>query len=207
MSTPPLKPIGGEPFGERVWERAYRVPGQDCGTEEEYLGLDTNHLVEYADGRIEILPMPTLDHQLIMLFLRDALVAYLAGAGRRGTVIVAPYKVRLGPGRFREPDVVLVLAEHAAGMGQQFTTVADLVIEIVSESNPEHDWETKRLEYAQAGIPEYWIVDPQRGRIAVLTLAGTGYVEHGTFVPGQTASSVLLPGFTVEVAAALHPKP
>ena len=51
---------------------------------------------------------------------------------------------------------------------------ADLAIEVVSEGAEarERDLETKRAEYARAGISEYWIVDPQESRITVLTLDG-----------------------------------
>jgi Uma2 family endonuclease len=57
----------------------------------------------------------------------------------------------------------------------------------------------KRYDYAQAGIPEYWIVDPREGVITVLRLEGDEYAEHGRFGAGQVASSHLLPGFVVAV--------
>ena len=56
-------------------------------------------------------------------------------------------------------------------------------------------------EYAEAGIAEYWIVDPQSPSITVLTLDNAHYVEHGVFGLGQSASSVLLAGFTADVSA------
>src|SRR5437773_2718941 len=76
---------------------------------------------------------------------------------------------------------------------------ADLVMEVVSEGseNRKRDLETKRLEFAAAGIAEYWIVDPQEQRITVLVLDGSIYRVHGEFAPGTQASSVLLPGFSV----------
>jgi Uma2 family endonuclease len=61
---------------------------------------------------------------------------------------------------------------------------------------------TKRQEYAKAGIPEYWIVDPSLETITVLTLNGNRYDEHGLFGRGAVASSVLLPGFGADVAEA-----
>jgi len=57
----------------------------------------------------------------------------------------------------------------------------------------------KRAEYAQAGVPEYWIVDTTIDTIFVLRLAGAEYVEHGFFRRGETATSALLPDFTVAV--------
>ena len=58
-------------------------------------------------------------------------------------------------------------------MGEQFSLGADLVIEVVSDQGRPRDLEIKRQEYAQAGIPEYWIVDPQLEQITVLALEGS----------------------------------
>jgi Uma2 family endonuclease len=75
-------------------------------------------------------------------------------------------------------------------------------MEIVSSRPQDRDRDLveKRTEYAAAGIPEYWIIDPERQTITVLTLDGSEYRTHGEFKPGDAATSVLLPGFTVEVA-------
>jgi Uma2 family endonuclease len=77
------------------------------------------------------------------------------------------------------------------------------VIEVVSPSNPELDWVTKRREYAERGIAEYWIVDPQDETLTVLTLRGTAYAEHGIFRTGTLATSPLLPGLHLDVQAVL----
>ena len=58
----------------------------------------------------------------------------------------------------------------------------------------------KREDYASAGIAEYWIVDPQERKITVLTLTDTEYREHGVFIEGDDASSVLLAGFACRVS-------
>ncbi|HHH42319.1 MAG TPA: Uma2 family endonuclease [Chloroflexi bacterium] len=99
----------------------------------------------------------------------------------------------------REPDIAVMLAEHAHRRHEQYWEVPDLVVEVVSPENRRHDLETKRREYAQAGIPEYWIVDPQEEQITVLTLEGERYTVHGTFGRGTVARSALLSGFEVAV--------
>jgi Uma2 family endonuclease len=73
------------------------------------------------------------------------------------------------------------------------------VLEIVSPDNPERDTVEKRADYAEAGIPEYWIVNPLDETITVLRLAGEQYSEHGVFRRGETATSTLLAGFAVAV--------
>jgi Uma2 family endonuclease len=98
-----------------------------------------------------------------------------------------------------------LFSENAAKRSNQCWNGADLVMEVVSEDDPERDWVTKREEYAQAGIREYWIVDPMQRVIQVLKLHGNAYIVHGEFQRGQRARSNLLPGFEVSVDAALSP--
>jgi Uma2 family endonuclease len=69
------------------------------------------------------------------------------------------------------------------------TTPRDLVVEVVSPDDPGRDFVPKRGDYAEAGIPEYWIVEPGTETITVLTLAGGAYVEHGVFDRKAHASS------------------
>jgi Uma2 family endonuclease len=114
--------------------------------------------------------------------------------------VFAPLKLKLRDGKFREPDVLFMFAENRHRLGEQFWTFADLVMEVVSPDDPERDYVKKRFDYAEAGIPEYWIVDPARETVTVLTLRGAAYEVHGEFGPGTTATSVLLPGFEVHVA-------
>lgn len=188
--------------GEPVWDIAWLFPNQGCWSVEEYLDLDTNHLVEFSHGYVEVLPMPTQSHQLIVAFLYNALLTF-ARARNLGRVLFAPLRVRLWEGKFQEPDVVFMLAEHADRCSDEYWEGADLVMEVVSEDGRYRDTVTKRREYARAGIPEYWIVDPQEERITVLTLAGDSYTVHGEFKRGTEATSVLLEGFAVSVDEAL----
>jgi Uma2 family endonuclease len=58
----------------------------------------------------------------------------------------------------------------------------------------------KRVDYAEACIPEYWIVNPIDETITVLTLGGDAYTEHGVFRRVEQANSVLLSGFVLRVA-------
>ncbi len=182
------------------------IGNQGFVTESDYLAFDGNRLIEYADGWIEVLPMPTTSHQVILRYLMDVLKIHLT-SGRLGVVLFAGIRVRLRTGKFREPDVVVMLSENAHRIGEDYWDGADLVVEVVSPGNRRHDLDTKRREYAEAGINEYWLVDPQEREVLVLTLRDGAYHEHGRFRPGDAATSVLLPGFQVDVAAALSARP
>ena len=195
ISQDPWTPLSGP--GEPTWEVARFYPLQGEWTEADYLALPTNQLVELSDGRLEFLPMPKHFHQMIVAFLYGTLKAFVDGHAP-GVVLFAPLPVHLWKGKYREPDLLYMRAENKSRIGDYWEG-ADLVMEVPSASNPEHDRDTKRHEYAQAKIPEYWIVDVFARRIVVLTLDGEAYRLHGEFGPGSQATSVLLPGFAVAV--------
>jgi len=194
------RPANGTPLTGPVWDIATLFPDQGQWSEEEYLGLETNRLIEFSDGHLEILPMPTQTHQTIVFLLSRLLYAFTA-AKAIGYVLPAALRVRLWEGKYREPDVVFMLSEHAPRRHESYWEDADLVMEVVSNSPEDRRWDlvTKRREYAQAGIPEYWIVDPQNQTIAVLWLDGKEYVERGLYGPGEMARSMLLPEFAVAI--------
>jgi Uma2 family endonuclease len=198
MKTPLQNPAPS--LTEPAWEVAYLFPSQGSWSEEEYLALKGNRLVEFSHGFIEVLPMPTTAHQLIVGFLYRVIQDFVAARGL-GTLVFAPLRVRLWPGKFREPDLAFLFSQHRDRMGNEFWEGADLVMEVVSDDDRRRDLETKRREYAQARIPEYWIVDPQDRRISVLKLSGDRYAEHGVFGTGSRAGSLLLAGLEVEVAS------
>jgi Uma2 family endonuclease len=175
------------------------LPAQGQWSAEAYLWL-TDHstrLIEFTDGYIEVLPMPTDAHQSIVLFLYELLVAFLRP--RRGKVLVAPLRLRIHDNKYREPDLLLLRSAQDPRRQNRFWLGADLVIEVVSPDKPERDLIEKRRDYAEAHIPEYWIVNPQSETITVLRLQENAYVEHGVLGRGASASSVLLEGFGVEI--------
>jgi Uma2 family endonuclease len=148
-----------------------------------------------------VLPAATDDHQVRLAYLYEHLLAYIRP--RSGKVLVAPLRLRIRPGKHREPDILLVRDAHDPRRQNRYWLGADLVVEIVSPDNPERDTRDKPIDYAEAGIPEYWIVDPEAATITVLTLAGDTYAEHGRFGRGTTATSALLAGFAVDVDTVL----
>lgn len=187
--------------GEPIWELARLFPNQGRWTVEDYLDLDIGRTVEYSDGFIEVLPMPTFGHQRVVKFLFLLFASYIQASGVGGEVLFAPLPVKLGRRQYREPDILYLSAERLQQSTGDYPVGGDLVIEVVSgsHSDRERDWVEKRYDYAQAGIPEYWIVDPDEKVIIVLRLEGDEYAEHGRFGTSETATSHLLPGFSVPV--------
>jgi Uma2 family endonuclease len=178
-----------------------QYPRQGEWSEEEYLRLTdySNRLIEFTDGYVEVLPMPTDHHQSILLFLYEYFIAFLRPLG--GKVLVAPLRVRIRTRKFREPDLVLLRDAKDPRRQNRYWQGADLALEVVSDDKPARDLVEKRGDYAEAGIPEYWIVNPETETITVLRLEGDAYAEHGVFGRGAQATSALLPDFGVGVDA------
>jgi Uma2 family endonuclease len=203
MSLTTLKPGRRVRHADPTWEIAYLFPNQGTWSEDEYLALPGNRLMELSNGYLEVLPIPITSHQVLVAYLYGVLSTHVSQC-YLGKVLLAPLRVRLWPGKFREPDLVFMLKKHFRRMGEEFWDRADLVMEVVS-GDPEdrhRDLVTKRREYARARIPEYWIVDPQKETITVLRLSARRYIVHGLFKKGSQAGSHLLPGFHVDVTAA-----
>ena len=118
-----------------------------------------------------------------------------------GEVLFAPMPVRLWPGKFREPDVIFYLAEHADRVGERYGEVPDLVIEVLSPTTLQLDRETKFAEYAEAGIREYWLVAPDERIVEVFVLSDGRYTLQRRFRSGQKVRSALLPDLEIAVDA------
>ena len=172
---------------------------QGCWRDDDYLWLTDRcrRLVEFTDGYLEMLPMPTRGHQRILAFLYSAFQAFLNTAG--GEVLFAPLRLRIRAGKYREPDLLAMRDARDARSCERFWTGADVVAEVVSADNPQRDFVDKRRDYAEAGIPEYWIVDPRTETITVLELVQGEYVERGVHRRGESATSLAIPGLGVDV--------
>lgn len=125
------------------------LPDPGAWSEEDYLWLTdhTSRLVEFTDGFVEPLPMPTDRHQSILEFLFLLFHDWLSARG--GKVHVAPLRLRLRPGKFRESDLLLLLDAKDPRRQDRFWTGADLVLEVVSKDRPERDLVQKHHESGQ----------------------------------------------------------
>ena len=183
-----------------VWRIATLFRYQGAWSEQEYLALDTNRRVEFDNGFVEVHDAPTDQHQAIISYFISILRALAKQIG--GVERPAGLRLRLWDQKYREPDIVFLRDRNSSLRHENYWDGADLAIEIVSASleDRERDLLTKRIEYAQAGIQEYWIVDPEQETVTVLNLAGDVYTESGVFVRGEVVTSPQLPELALPVA-------
>ena len=186
-----------------TWEVAQLWPRRRQWTETDYFILpDTNQMVELSEGELIVPPHPTETHQRIVMNLAFALRAFVR-EHNVGTVRFAPLPVRLWPGKIREPDILFVAREHADRIGEQFYGPPDLVAEVTSPTTRRTDRREKYVEYAQADVREYWIVDPDTRTVEVFVLCEGAYELLGKWSPGQMARSKILPEFEIAVETIL----
>jgi Uma2 family endonuclease len=214
MSTLPADPAEAIrrlklPMGFRpTWSIVGLFPSQGDWTEDDYLSLaerlEAGRLLELVDGQIEVLPVPTEEHQLIDGFPYEKLNAVVR-AGGLGIVLFAGLRVRLKPQHFRLPDLVFMSARNRAKRSNRFWQGADLAMEIVSEDDPDRDYVEKRAAYAAGGIKEYWTVDPRDRSVTLLVLKGRKYQQVARFADGDQVASVVLPDFSLAVSAIFDP--
>jgi len=167
-------------------------------SEEEYLAWHTNKLIEFVDGMLEELPMPSDLHQWIIGFLYRALWDNVSRS-KLGKVRFAALRMKIRRAKYREPDLLFLRRENFARGGNEFWEFADFVVEVVSPHDPKRDYVTKRADYTELGIPEYWIVDPIDRKVTILHLVEGQYVTHAVVREGELAVSVTLEGFSVDV--------
>jgi Uma2 family endonuclease len=199
-SLPPLHTSDSD----YVWEVATLFPEQGEWSEEAYLDLTdrTNRRIEFTDGRLEFLSMPTEIHQELIAFLYHALYRYVEQRAL-GKVHFSGLRVRIRPGKIREPDLVFLQRDHYHARHNRIWDRADLVMEVVSDDpkDRQRDYEQKLLDYAEAKVSEYWIIDFERRVVIVHRLDGERYNIHGEFNRGEQATSSLLNGFSVDVTS------
>jgi Uma2 family endonuclease len=185
-------------IGQPAWAIATLYPMQGQWSEEAYFRLEAERFVELVDGCIEVLPMPTWLHGVIVLWFAERLNDWNKQA-KIGDVLVAPVPMKLFAKTIREPDALLVKRPPGTPRSK-YPAAAHLVMEVISDGQEarNRDLVEKRADYAKAGIPEYWVIDPLEKAVIVFRLDGGEYVVHGRFDANQTATSAALAGFSVD---------
>jgi Uma2 family endonuclease len=176
-------------------------------TLEEYLAYDdgSDNRYELVDGKLVNMPPESDRNNLIALFLLSEfmkLVPLKLIRHKDTEIVVTGNRTRV-----RMPDLLVLTEELLAAIGGRRATItADmpspaLVVEVVSpgKANEDRDYRYKRSEYAARGILEYWIIDPQRDRITLLSLVD-GLYEEFLFESEQTIASKVVPQFSQTAA-------
>jgi Uma2 family endonuclease len=187
-------------------ERAEMVATARLFTLAEYLAYEdgTDRRYELVNGTLVEMPSESDLNNAIAMYLIGILIQVVpVRLLRRGTeIVVSGFRVTS-----RIPDLMVLTEELAVALAGTIRSIITidmpppaLVVEVVSpgKENEDRDYRYKRSEYAARGIAEYWIVDPQRDRIVVLTLVD-GLYEEAVFQGSDRLVSQTFP--TLELTA------
>ena len=144
-------------------------------TYEEFLEWADGTRAEWVDGEVIVTSPASLSHQQILSFLA-ALLQHFVEASELGLILVAPFQMRLrARPSGREPDVIFVARDRVDKLQSVFLDgPADLAIEIISPDSRARDRGDKYYEYEQAGVREYWLIDPARKQAEFYRLGSKG---------------------------------
>ena len=177
-------------------------------TYADYLKWTFEERVELIKGKIfKLSPAPSSAHQRISLRLHLAIGNFLAG--NRCEVFTAPFDVRLPRKSVNEKDIITVVQpdlfincdpskiEERGCLG-----APDIVIEILSSSNNKKELKYKHELYQEAGVKEYWIVDPRETSVQVYLLIDGKLLASGHMFAedNDLVTTRILPGFKLNLA-------
>lgn len=172
-------------------------------TFEEYVACDFEHgLAEWVNGEVVRSMSTTEVHQRVAEFLL-VLLRLFVRQRKLGRVIGGPYIMRAAVGgNGREPDVMFVSTEHLSRLGPTYLEgPADLVVEVISDDSVSRDRDDKFSEYQDAGVREYWIIDPRpnRRRADFYVLSVKGRYQPVPVPDDNRYRSTVLGGFWLDV--------
>ena len=168
-------------------------------TYEDYLKTSDDERYELLDGVLTMPPAPNTAHQSVQAELGWRMARFVREE-RLGNLFFAPTDVVLSDTDVVQPDLLFISLERSHIITPaNIQGAPDLIVEIRSDSTAERDGTLKRELYAERGVKEYWLVDPDAMTIAVLLLSGDGYAEVAAHSMGQTLTSPTLEGFSVNL--------
>ena len=168
-------------------------------TYQDYVLLPEDKRYELVDGDLCMVPAPRPYHQNVCGEIELALRQFVKER-KLGQVLDAPCDVYFSQYDVVQPDILFFLSERLGIIKETYIQGApDLVVEVLSPSDPGRDREVKRKLYSRYGVQEYWIVDPDARSIEVLTRQEGTLSTLQTFVASDSLTSPLLEGFQLHL--------
>ena len=172
-------------------------------TYSDYLLWQFSERVELIKGFIsKMSPAPNRNHQTVSQNINFKILSYFQN--HRCSVYVAPFDVRL-PIKSLKKDTTVVQPDLCVICNQDklddngCNGAPDLIVEILSPNNSKHDIHTKFNLYLEAGVLEYWIVNPIERMVLIYTLKNGEYIGSKPFVEGEILKSSLFPDLKIDV--------
>ena len=151
---------------------------------EVFKMLPEGTLAEIINGTIYKSPSPTVKHQIILKELAFAISAFVKHNKKGSLVLFAPCDVFLDEdSNAVQPDIIFISAEKRSIIKDDaIHGIPDMLIEILSPRNSDHDLNRKKDLYETFGVSEYWVVTPETTETVGFFLKNGKYIESGRYV-------------------------
>lgn len=171
----------------------------------DYTYLPDTANYEILNGLRNAVPPPGTKHQRVFIKLIAILFQKVENKDL-GIILGTPCRVKLSPWDIVQPDILFIRKNRKGIIGTKIILgPPDLAIEILSDGTWTRDLKTKRRIYADTGIQEYWIVDPEAETIEPQIWSEVGYISLGIYDKRMHLSSPLLPGLRMPVSKVFAP--
>jgi Uma2 family endonuclease len=170
-------------------------------TYEEYHELpETGPRYQLIDGELIMSPAPNTRHQEIVLLIASALLVFVKKSGL-GRVFVSPIDVILSTFDVLQPDIIFISnARRKIIAPEGIRGVPDLCIEVLSKKTRKIDLGVKKKLFAEHGVIEFWVVDPEENWIDVYHLQKDADSPVRRLDATATLATDLIPGFSLPLA-------
>lgn len=165
-----------------IWDR------QGEYTLDDYRALPDEQRVELIDGVFYDMAAPRTVHQDIVFIVHKAFYDHIRKTKKPCKVFESPVDVQLccDNRTMVQPDVI-VICERDKVKGFGIYGAPDFVLEVLSKSTRKKDMSIKLAKYQEAGVKEYWIIDPDKGILI------TYYFEDENFIPNVHSLTGMMP--------------
>ena len=168
-------------------------------TFEDYMSWDDDQRWEIIDGIAYAMASLSTIHQRLISRVHGQLFNFLKG--KPCEVFTAPFGVRLNAEKNNtvvEPDIVVICDKNKIDE-KGCKGAPDFIIEILSPSTASYDMVLKFNKYHEAGVREYWMIDPNNKTVSANTLSGDNYIHKSYGMAGIAPVSVL-PGCGINLS-------
>lgn len=182
---------------------AWTPPRDGEWTIADYMRLENppGYRYELIGGHLLMSPSPNYWHQSANAVLFELMSSHVR-RNKLGVALMAPFDVILKEGDETavQPDLLFIRQDRRSIIKSNWVEGApDLVVETISPRREAIDRERKFKKYSEAGVGEYWIVDPEAKTIDVWVRRGESLVALDTFKAGATVPSEVIAGLSVSV--------
>jgi Uma2 family endonuclease len=154
---------------------------------------------ELVHGKVHVTPAPATRHQLTLQNLSENLGPYIH-RNHLGELCQSPLDIRLAEETVLQPDLIFISNARAGIIQENWIQGSpDLAVEVLSPATAGHDRAVKLPIYAEAGVPEVWLIDPKAKTVEVLRLREAKYVAEATYAGRHVLTSVLFRGWQLSL--------